>query len=188
MNLIMYYNTSMYKDKNGNIFRCSIDDPKVLSGEYVGVTKGNKLSEEHNKKIHEKHKGRIHINNGNEMKYVYKYELNTYIENGWKIGGLPQTMSEETKNNMKNKLSKMFKGRIHITKDKHNKLIDKNELEYYLSLGWIKGQYKEHINKISTLNTKWMNNGIIHKNVPNEQIQEYLNNGWKFGMLKRKNN
>ena len=183
----IYHNTSMYKDKNGNIFRCNINDPKVLSGEYVGITKGNKLSPEHNKKIHEKQKGRIHINNGNEMKYIYQNELNTYIENGWKIGGLPTTMSDETKNNMKNKLSKMFKGRIYINNGIIEKIIKPEDLDNYINNGWKKGQLKQRNHNVAQ-NKKWINNGLSQKYVSLDIIDTYLNNGWQYGMIKRKKN
>lgn len=182
----IYHNTSMYKDKNGKVFRCNINDPRVLSGELVGVTKGKKLSEEHSKKIHEKHIGRVHINNGIKMKYVYKENLNEYLNNGWVLGELPKIYSEEQKKEISKKISEKIKGKIHIHKNKQNKMIDKSELDNYIKDGWVKGQYKTRVNKISTLGTKWMNNGIINKNVPNDDVENYLKNGWILGM-KRKN-
>lgn len=42
----------------------------------------------------------------------------------------------------------------------------------------------DHIS--DTIGTKWMNNGIINKNVPNDDVENYLKNGWVLGM-KRKN-
>lgn len=182
----IYHNTSMYKDKNGKVFRCNINDPRVLSGELVGVTKGKKLSEEHSKKIHEKQIGRVHINNGIKMKYVYKENLNEYLNNGWILGELPKIYSEEQKKDISKKISEKIKGKIHIHKNKQNKMIDKSELDNYIKDGWVKGQYKTRVNKISTLGTKWMNNGIINKNVPNDDVENYLKNGWILGM-KRKN-
>ena len=182
----IYHNTSMYKDKNGKVFRCNINDPRVLSGELVGVTKGKKLSEEHNKKIHEKQIGRVHINNGIKMKYIYKENLNEYLNNGWILGELPKIYSEEKKKEISKKISEKIKGKIYIHKDKQNKMINISELDNYIKDGWVKGQYKTRVNKISTLGTKWMNNDIINKNVPNDDVENYLKNGWILGM-KRKN-
>lgn len=47
-----------FKDKDGNILRLSTDDPRVLSGEFVGLTKGYEFTEEHKRKISEAGKGR----------------------------------------------------------------------------------------------------------------------------------
>ena len=65
-------------------------------------------------------------------------------------------------------------------------MIYKSELDNYIKNGWVKGQYKIKVNKISTLGTKWMNNGIINKNVLKDDVENYLKNGWVLGM-KRKN-
>ncbi len=37
---------TVYKDKHGNTCMCSVDDPRVLSGELVGINKGRKQSKE----------------------------------------------------------------------------------------------------------------------------------------------
>jgi len=41
------------KDKKGNFFKVDKDDTRLKSGEFVGTTKGTKLTEEHKKKISE---------------------------------------------------------------------------------------------------------------------------------------
>lgn len=46
------------KDKDGNTFLVNVDDPRYLSGELVGVSKGNKMSEEFCQKISNANKGR----------------------------------------------------------------------------------------------------------------------------------
>lgn len=50
------------KDKDGNIFLVNVDDPRYLSGELVGVSKGNKMSEEFCQKISNANKGYIPSN------------------------------------------------------------------------------------------------------------------------------
>ena len=46
------------KDKDGNTFLVNTDDPRYLSGELVGVSKGNKMSKEFCQKISNANKGR----------------------------------------------------------------------------------------------------------------------------------
>ena len=47
------------KDKDGNTFLVPIDDPRYLSGELVGVSKGVKMPKEFGEKISRKNKGKI---------------------------------------------------------------------------------------------------------------------------------
>ena len=41
-------------------------------------------------------------------------------------------------------------------------------------------------NRLSNLNMKWINNGHINSRCKDSEIQQYINNGWKLGMLPRK--
>ena len=52
-------------------------------------------------------KGRVRINNGKNNKMVWPSELQKFLGNGWKIGGLP--LSDEVKKTLSSKL----KGRVH---------------------------------------------------------------------------
>ncbi len=81
-----FTNVSMYKDKYGNHIRCSTDDPRVLSGELVGISLGYKMSKETCEKCRKHSTGRIWINNGKENKFITKAELNNYDNNIWKRG------------------------------------------------------------------------------------------------------
>lgn len=68
----------IYKDKNGKNYKCSINDPRVLSGELIPNQTGNKHSEETKKKIGEFGKGRIWINNGIINKFIKPEEFENY--------------------------------------------------------------------------------------------------------------
>lgn len=50
------------KDKDGNIFLVNVDDPRYLLGKLVGVSKGNKMSEEFCQKMSNAKKGYIPSN------------------------------------------------------------------------------------------------------------------------------
>lgn len=48
-----FKNTAIYKDKNGDVFRCSTSDPNVVSGEYTSVFKGKIVTDESKKLMSE---------------------------------------------------------------------------------------------------------------------------------------
>lgn len=116
--------------------------------------------------------------------------------------GIP--MSEETKE----KLSKAFEGKIWINKDEKNIRVWPNELEHYLSLGWIKGrtyhnrkphsketrsligkanslcirskEYKENISE-QFKNRIWISKEKESKFIDKSELSFYISNEWKIG-------
>lgn len=87
------------KDKDGNIFKVSVDDPRYLSGELQYIWKGRKHSENSKHKnsqtMKEKQAGVKNNRYGtcwiyNEIlkqnKSIFKTELEKYISEGWKKG------------------------------------------------------------------------------------------------------
>lgn len=98
---------SRYKDKEGKIVTLSVNDSKVLSGEVVGLNSGkaNYFIRDTNTIIQcntddprvlsgeliSSSLGRKFINNGKENRLVYLKELNTYLDNGWKLGQVKVT-------------------------------------------------------------------------------------------------
>jgi len=95
--------TCTVKDKDGNKFRVSRTDPRFLSGELVGTTKGHVLSEEHKQQISKLHKGKINSEETKRLmsesakgrKWMYKDNLvsrviesnfENYLQDGWKFG------------------------------------------------------------------------------------------------------
>ena len=94
-----YKNTIMVKDKNNKFYRVQKDDPKYLSGEYVGITKGNKISQEiidkkkktyslihHQQGEKNSQFGTCWIYNDECSKKIKKEELSLFLQNGWKKG------------------------------------------------------------------------------------------------------
>ena len=137
--------------------------------------------------------GRKWINNGNEVKYVKKEELEEYIRLGWKLGHLHKTGFST-------------KGRVWLTNGVENKYILKEEVDEFLTIGWYLGKTysPEGLNKIkhtssqlaakykkensermsnTMLNAIWMNDGDKNRRVKKEIVSEKLNMGWKLGRV-----
>ena len=94
--------------------------------------KGAFMSEETRKKMSEAKKGKPSNNKGNH--YFHSKETKQKISEANK----GRQMSEE----QKRKLSNSIKGRIYINNGQTSKMINLNELDYYISLGYIKGKIK----------------------------------------------
>lgn len=71
-----------------------------------GQGKGCKKSEETRKKMSKAQSGLVVINNGTSMKHIKRCDVDSFVSNGWNIGGLSK--SEETKQ----KISNSNKGKI----------------------------------------------------------------------------
>jgi hypothetical protein len=136
------------------------------------------------------------------------FAVNKYDErllNGELVGIMKGTpMSEEAKA----KLSKAVEGKIWINKDEKNIRVWPNELEHYLSLGWIKGrtfharkphseetraligkanslctrskEYKENISE-QFKNRIWISKEKESKFIDKSELNFYISNEWKIG-------
>lgn len=112
--------------------------------------KGKHVSEETKKKLSEakkgkpsKAKGKIHITNDVEDKMVYASELEQYLAQGWRRGR--KKFSKEACENISNGhkgLPVWNEGKIWIHNSNERILIDENELNSYLLLGWERGMGK----------------------------------------------
>jgi hypothetical protein len=93
--------TATVKDKDGNYYRVPKNDPRIISGELVGVTKGKTLTKDHRIKISKNGKGKKHcmtsalsdyaknvcfINKDGICRKIPKTELQNYIDLGWSAG------------------------------------------------------------------------------------------------------
>lgn len=129
-------------------------------------------------------------------------------------GGKHNKLSEETKqkiskshkgkkisDNQKHKISETLKGSIPWMKGKHHTKESKQKMSE-AKIGyvpWNKGKKlddyhrqiisKTHYNAKGKNNPaygrKWMNNGTTEKYVKSEEVNNYLNNGYSFGKLKK---
>lgn len=148
--------TIIVKDKDGNNFCVSSSDERFLSGELVGVMKGNSLSLETKLKISKSTKEMIWLNKNGQNIRCNKQEVQNYLNQDWVKGrtfhhrqspskevrmkiqasNLGKKCSEETKNihrqNGKNK--------IWTTNGTESRFIDKEDMNFYLEKGWTIGK------------------------------------------------
>jgi len=112
--------------------------------------RGKHLSEESKKKISDANKGKskpfrgmVYITNDITSIRVNKEHLDDYLNNGWRLGR-KKFSSSACKNISKGHKGRKAhnKGKIWINNEIVNKCIYKEELELYLSLGWMKGMIK----------------------------------------------
>lgn len=152
----------------GTLYKMSDELRAKISKSNNGV----KRSQEFKENLSKQNRNNIHINNGLNNKMIKPEKLDEYISNGWVFGVLYKNedgsvtevspckgikFSEERKM----KMSQSMKG------------IPKSE-EFRKSIGE-KGKDKIHIN-----------NGEVNTTVHKSEVDEYLANGWKLGMKKRK--
>jgi hypothetical protein len=86
-------------------------------------------------------------------------------------------------------------GMCWIHDDKRSIKIKKEELSHYLINGWKKGRIQGKCQALRKLYSNKENhpsygkigihNDIMNKRVANNKVNEYLNNGWKLGFLKK---
>lgn len=172
----------------------SEESKKLMSEHNARPMLGKHHSEETKEKIASGNRGKVVSNEARE-----KLSLNAKNNPNYGMRGKP--VKEETR--LKLSIAKKGKptsarGSIHITNDVEDKMVHEDELDYYLSIGWRKGRKKftrsacENISKShkgsvpANKGTKWMNNGDINKCVKADEIENYLNEGWVLGMLKKK--
>lgn len=102
-----------------------------------GPNKGKKLSEEHRKKLSSAHMGK-------KLSESTKQKLREYNLNHPEIyeNRRGRKMCEEQKQKISSSLKgkAQTKGKIWINNGQKTTLINKNELQYYLDNGWIKGR------------------------------------------------
>lgn len=98
-------------------------------------------------------KGRIMINNGQITKMIWPDEFRMFESQGYKKGPLPYSkerveaarqglLNYPRSDEFKAKCKSAHSGKIYINKDSICKMINPNELDHYISLGWRKGRLK----------------------------------------------
>lgn len=84
--------------------------------------------------------GLISITNGTQNKYIKEEELAEYISSGWRRGQHRIIKYINISEAQKAKISKQLKGRIYVNNGKENKCLKPEELDEYISNGWLKGR------------------------------------------------
>ena len=177
------------KDKDGNIFRTSVNDERYISGELVPYGKGNKQSEE------QKNNTRLALLNYYKDKnicVIFKFDENSniirkridindfyvYEQDGW------LKLADENKN---------YDNFRYINKDGKIMKVTRSQVKYYLKDGWNKGKYSNECNNSRNVGEdngnynkiyiyKEFSDGKVKSmSVPKEQLNSYLNDGWNIG-------
>lgn len=142
-----------------------------------------------------KSNGKIVINNGEQIKYIWPNELEQYENKGWAKGSLSKYSplgkitihkGSDIKMVKPNRLDYWLKqgwvkGRpelehIWVTRNQENKMIKPDELDSYIEKGWKRGQYNKPNSKMN-----WMNKDGVSIRVYDKDIPEYIEKGWKRG-------
>lgn len=140
------------KDKNGNVFVVSKNDERILRGELVHVNKGRHHSEETKQKIREslKNVDKSHktcwVCNEIEIIKINKTDLDSYLSNGYQRGKQfhivkNKKLSEKLLmiKHQKGEKNSQY-GTCWIHNDKQSIKIKKNQLNDYITNGWVKGR------------------------------------------------
>jgi hypothetical protein len=109
-------------------------------------------------------KGKIYVYKDNKKKVIDSSMLDDFLSHGWEKG-LPKSPT---------------RGKVWIYHPKLGEysLCETDELLTRLSNGWIKQKWAP-VKK----GTLWVNNGINNLRISKEEIDAYMHNGWKKGMI-----
>ena len=171
------------RDKDGNTFQVSINDPKYLSGEYVHPAKGYFAAKDK--------QGNVYYITKEDERYK-----------SGKLFGCTKGIkySDEYKENMK--LALIGKHKNHTTRYVCNEnevlKINVDEIDKYLSLGYQTGRVYHKIKqpsiseahkrlkfqlgeKNSQYGTCWITKDKENKKIKKENLEQYINLGWSKG-------
>lgn len=124
----------------------------LINGWILGGITGKKVSLESRIKSSQSHKGKpgsntgkILINNGKITKYIFKIDLEYWLNLGWKRGKLPITDAhrKHLSEALKGKEISWAKGSSYYTNGYKEKRIFESDVLYYISIGWRKGRIKK---------------------------------------------
>ena len=129
--------------------------------------------------------GKIRINNGVKIKMVLPLDLQQYLDNGYVVGGLPQTAESNRKRSI------ALKGKKHTKPSPLKGRPKSKEVRRKISLASKNRKHNyntsEKTKKLLSKNAKGrirINNGTKVKNVWPEELETYLQNGYQVGGLK----
>ena len=178
------YKRVTVKDKNGNTLQVSIDDPRYLSGELKHIHDGQTIVKDKD--------GNLEWVDLTDPRYL-SGELVPMWKGKKHSDRCKQKISETLRKNASNKGPKngMF-GKIYIHRNNERKIINKEELNKYLSEGWISNKYSSINGKIKRYNTdirKTLNkndfstirNKII--NIIQSVNIDFSKNGWQTKLV-----
>jgi len=174
-------------DKNGKHYQVSKNDNRYISGELIPFGKNKVLTKDKN--------GNVYYVNINDERYI-SGELSFYWQGKNHTDETKEKIKKYCKDNNFNKGEKNPQyGTCWINRDGNSIRVKKEELDKYLSDGWLKGrrynneQLKNVQNKLKeknvkpSLNTIWIYNDNLKKSiyVKKEELDKYLSEGWLKG-------
>lgn len=124
----------------------------------------------------------------NDYVYPSNDDIKKYLDNGYIFQSKGKGIKKSESSKQKNRIAHLGKKHSKQSREKmrgiliynpvtlHQKRCKESEFSQYSALGYIRGC----LNK-PKINSKWMNNGIITKQVLPEDFELYLSNGWQFG-------
>lgn len=121
--------------------------------------------------LRQKALGKIGILRDGVMKYIYPDELQTYLDQGWKKQGKKHTLSEESKAsaNLKRKIAR------------ESMSIEQRELLRQKKSQMMSGEN----NPMYGSTYKWMNDNIRNYRIALDQVDHYIQLGYKLGRVKK---
>lgn len=140
---------------------------------------GELFSKEHRENISKGLKGQVYINKEEIYTRVNKEDLDSYLKDGWTLGA--HSLSKEHRELLLN-LRTGYK----FSDESRKKMSDSHKGQIPANKGV--PLTKEQRDKISKYlkGTRWMTNDVVQKQVRPEEVENYLNNGFRFGILPRK--
>lgn len=125
-------------------------------------------------------KNRVWIVKDNKRKFIDKSNLNYYLENGWNLGTTKEYKEKCKVSHIGKTHKSSMKGKIYVSKGDNIKLINKEELSYYISLGYVhkhnhqKGRPNMKNNTI-TKGRIWITDGKNNKMIYESDLSNYPN-------------
>lgn len=163
------------------------------------------------KEIGQRAKGRIAVYKDNCQYYIQPEELDSKLNDGYIQGLLPST-SEKIKSTCKHKIwitdgttdiyindtdvipDNFYRGRsinyFQSNKTEKSELRRRSKIAKKHTGKKLSNETKQKLSNINKYGDKcaslrkWINNGEINKRVLQQELNEYLNNGWQLGTLK----
>ena len=117
--------------------------------------------------------GRRNIHNPEtlELKLVDSREIDSYLQNGWRLGRIPGTANRSS-NGRKS---------VYNPVSKEVKMISETQIDEYLNSGWIIGRFPKGESKVANRVGVFDPTSHVVKFVPRSELQSFLDDGWKLG-------
>ena len=122
----------VYKNKNGECILCSLNDSRVINGELVGITKNKIFTKDKN--------GNFFWVERDDPKYLSGELVNSWLNKKHKLSTKEKMSLSHKKNNDQQGEKNSQYGTCWIYNNKECIKIKKDQLEEYISKGWIKGR------------------------------------------------